>query len=225
MTMQVGMVASDGLVVVGDTKQFKEPQDGGFRSSYSGTKIKIAANGQIAIACARNMLLANRIADQILIDLVECPIQDRGRRILDTGTRLAMPDRMGAECLIAFAGPEFSLYHFQLPSDGKTYCTTPIDRAVSGDSGSAACFWAERYYSPLLRVDQLVPLAAHIIVSGAKLNSGSIGGLEVVACDKGGFHRWSNEENTQLESCTHDLGARLGQIVIANPRDALSYLP
>ncbi len=221
MTLQVGMTGVDGLVLVGDTKQFKEPPQG-IWSSYHSSKIKIGDNGKIAIACARNMLLADRIAEEILANIAECDVQSRGRRILDIGTKLAMPDKAGAECIVAFAEPEPSLHLFQLVSDGTPYCTIPVDRTVSGNSGNAAYFWAERYYKQSLRVEQLVRLGAHIVVAAGKLSSGSIGGLEIVTCDSSGFHRWAKQQNKEAEFEAARMGEYVGGLILGDSANALS---
>ena len=53
--------------------------------------------------------------------------------------------------------------------------------AVAGDDSSPALFFAERYYSRELSVENLLPLAAHIILMGAHF-ADYVRGLEIVIC-------------------------------------------
>jgi hypothetical protein len=68
---------------------------------------------------------------------------------------------------------------------------------VAGDVTNAAIYWAERY-PEILTVEQLIPLAAHLIVSSHHLNTAGIGGLEIVRCDASGIRQLSLESTREL---------------------------
>ena len=59
-----------------------------------------------------------------------------------------------------------------------------------GDDGSAAVFFLERYLpiEPEFSVDDLMLVAAHVVLVMGKLNSGGVGGLEMVLCRDGAEH-------------------------------------
>src|SRR6266700_1802091 len=71
MTMQVGMVGTDGIVIAGDTKWSNEPMLvnrnwAGGRYGFNSTKMKFSTEHGIAIACARDMTVSCWMAHQIL---------------------------------------------------------------------------------------------------------------------------------------------------------------
>ena len=91
-----------------------------------------------------------------------------------------------SECLIAFADPEPSLYLFLCDKNGNRRCEEVYSCFSIGDAGNSAIFWAMHFYNRTLSVCQLTRLAALVVVSAGKLNSGSIGGLEVMTSDQRG---------------------------------------
>ena len=64
---------------------------------------------------------------------------------------------------------------------------------------------AERYYEKK-PVKILLPLAAQLIVDSAKLNSGFIGGLEIVVCDGDGIKYLPEEAIADLEAKCEERG-------------------
>jgi 20S proteasome alpha/beta subunit len=211
MTMQVGMVGADGLVLVGDTRRYVEPRDRDWYS-YSSSKIKIADSGRIAIACARNMDISLRIAQRIFSELPSfTSIQDREHSIWEIG--MDTTRNQAAECIIAFADPTPSLYVFLCDGNGDGRCEE-VDRISTGNTGNPAYFLAERYYTSLLSVAQLMRLAANIIVAAGTLNSGAIQGLEVVTLNSVGFRQWSREENRTLENEAKETGRQIGELIL-----------
>ena len=59
-----------------------------------------------------------------------------------------------------------------------------------GDETNAAKFFLQRYYSPDLPVRKLLPLVAHTILMGAKINPSGVGGLEITFLEEGGHVTW-----------------------------------
>ena len=61
------------------------------------------------------------------------------------------------------------------------------DKTVEGLAGNAAAFFLERYYQSFpfqsRTVRALLPLAAHCILMGGKIN-GNVDGLELAVCTK-----------------------------------------
>src|SRR5262249_5822525 len=89
MTMQVGMVGTDGIVLASDTK-WVEHTLGAARNIYDKTKIKISDERGIAISYARNMETAGPVADSIIAELTDSemltpifPTQNLAQQILD----------------------------------------------------------------------------------------------------------------------------------------------
>lgn len=210
MTMQVGMVGSDGIVIAGDTRHYVEYEGRPWRS-YSSSKIKLDNTGQIAIACARNIDISFRIADQIFAAIPSVAVEGRAGKIRDIGSCLAVG--VDAECIVAISEPVLSIFFLQCDSKGDARCDH-VDRCVAGDGGNPAYYWAERYYNRNLSMNQLVRLSAHIVVAAGSMNNGSVRGLEMVTLEASGFRKWSTEENDALESEITEEGKRIGEIVL-----------
>jgi hypothetical protein len=118
MTLQVGMVGVDGVVIVGDTWLYVEPQHKSWYG-YHATKLRVSDSGRIAVACARDLDTSTGMAETIFRKLTGDSTA-RSREILDIGTRAA--SGRDSECLIAFADPEPSLYSFLCDKNGNRRC-------------------------------------------------------------------------------------------------------
>jgi len=66
MTMQVGMVGTDGVILASDTKWTDTRE---LRHTFGSSKIKLTADRRVAITCARNMETSCRMAEWILAEL------------------------------------------------------------------------------------------------------------------------------------------------------------
>jgi len=210
VTMQVGMIGANGIVLAGDTRHYVE-HPGRCWHSYNSSKIKLDSTKRMAIACARSMDISFRIAEQIFAALPSVAVELRADKIEEIGESLA--NGADVDCVVAFADPSPSLFFFQCAKSGEARCE-PVDKCAAGDVGNPAYFWAERYYRESLPVNQLVRLASHIVVAAGNMNNGSIRGLEIVTLEAAGFRKWSVEENRALESEIMEEGRRIGEMVL-----------
>jgi hypothetical protein len=171
MTMQVGMVGSDGIVLGSDTKWMVTES---VRHTFNSPKIKVDYARGVAIACARNMETSTLIADRILAKLEDkdleyphIPMESIARKAVKRGAR------NDVQLLIALSGQAPRLFQLTPGSVGGVkgfVCRTMNSTAVTGDDVNAAVFWLERYYERR-PIRSLVPLAAHVVVSASKLNN------------------------------------------------------
>jgi hypothetical protein len=101
------MMASDGLVLASDTRSTTSPKVSGLaaRHGYNSYKIRIDETGSMAVACARDKVDANRLADALLILKGETE-QTRVQRIREIGVEVANGHNM--ECIVGFAYPGLS---------------------------------------------------------------------------------------------------------------------
>jgi hypothetical protein len=67
-----------------------------------------------------------------------------------------------------------------------------------------AIFWIHRFYQPWFTVEQLIPLAAHMIMASHHLNTAGIGGLEIVVCRAGENEFLPREETIKLQKTAWD---------------------
>lgn len=225
MTMQIGMVGTDGIVLASDTK-WTDTQK--VRHTFNSTKIKVNHERGIAVSYARNMETSRRVADRIISDLRSAdwehpiqPIEEIGAKVLATAG-----ERKDAQCLILFAKPSPRLFLFQfgtLNGQPSSLCEEMSTTGIAGDNVNPAIFWSERYYQAR-PVHSLVPLAAQLIVAASKLNPGAIGGLEIVLCDASGFHRLSKDSIRELESKAEERDRNLGELLVSQTQQ-FTYTP
>lgn len=216
MTMQVGMIGSDGIVLASDTKWTVDAQRRCIdaRYDFSGRKILTNESMTVAVACARDMAAAYRVASGILaaseLEREQSP-DVRLRRIWEIGIEKAQSPT--PQCIVAFAYPEPSLFLFEY-LDKDTPACIPVPTYVhGGDTINAAAFWTMHYYK-WIPVAHLKRLAAHMIVSAHELNSQGISGLEIICCNGAEFHRLTDKENRDFEEQARGWDKHVGQVIL-----------
>jgi hypothetical protein len=229
MTIQVGMVGTDGVVIASDTRWMNTPRYANMtRSTFNTTKILISSDGKIVVSFAKNMETSLHVAQKVISDLTEedwehpiFPIEKVAAEVL-----LSAGERNDAHCLIAHCSSKPRLFLFQYGMMNGSWgpvCQRINTTAIAGDNVNPAIFWAERYYAPL-PIQQLVPLAAHLIVSANKLNSGAISGLEMVFCDSSGVRLLSDDAVRDLELQSNKWDQSFGDQVL-NYHSPFTYAP
>jgi len=233
MTIQVGMIGTDGLLIAGDTRWTNTPaltnrNWAGGRFGHNASKITIVQEQGAAISCARSMDTARHISNKIIAALPHTETAERplliermGKEVLD-----ASSEKLDAQCLIAFAHPVPQLFLFQYATINEkwsAFCQKMETIAIAGDNVNAAIFWAERYYRPR-SVELLIPLATHLVVSAERLNTGTISGLEIVTCTDKGIRRLSDESINRLRAQSEEWDRSMGELFL-NHREQFSYSP
>jgi hypothetical protein len=217
VTLQVGMVSNSGVVIVGDTWQHIDAaRDQKIWSGYHASKIKLSASGRIAVACARTMDVAFQIADEIFAHC-DGPMEPTSRyfKIEEIATRIAKG--VDAECLIVFAEPQPVIYSFVHSRKDEHRCMELYSAHATGDVGNPAYYWVMRYYNAGMTLAQLARLGALVNVSAEKLNSATIGGLEVLTCDSEGIRIWSRDECESLRAEGQRLTDQIEGLILDNP--------
>jgi len=219
MTLQVGMLGTDGVILAGDTRINRKPLSG-FHApwkSYDGPKIRISDCGRVAISCAREMQTANDVADLIFTNMTRGDHASCEREIKQFGTRAAQG--RDVECIVAFADPLPCLYLYEHVKVGETVhneCQRIIGCVPAGDTQNPAVFWGMSYYK-LLPISQLKHLAACMVVAGGELNSSIVGGFEIVFCTKDGCSRLSAEPARELQSLAKERIRSIGELIMEEP--------
>jgi hypothetical protein len=216
MTMQVGMVGTDGIVLAGDTRRTKSPvvkfgqERFSGRYGENGTKIKIRDDRKIAVSSALCLDTAERIAGAIIArqdisnaGLVESGIETIAKEVFGANKK------KGFHCIVVVSvDPKPRLYLVTDVKVGRSWTAICLEKkrlAVAGDTVNAAVFWAERYYNQYLHIEkkpvtELIPLAAHLIVCAHSLNTATVSGLEIVVCKSSGVELQSEDFIDQLEN-------------------------
>jgi hypothetical protein len=210
MTMQVGLVGSNGVVIASDTKWVNQTS-WPTRNPWHSTKFKINHECGVAIACAQNMETAFPFADEIISESLKngewmaSHDFDVTKRIVEKILCSAAKTRERAQCMVAFTRPKVELCFFQIAKVngewGPMFHSIPEGSVYAGDDGNQAKFLADKYYrNRILPVENLVPLAAHLVLAAGEMNSAMIDGLEIVLCDASGIRRLSEESISKLKS-------------------------
>jgi hypothetical protein len=225
MTMQVAMIARDGIVLASDLKWVTTGNDprGPFRHPEYKSKIKV--DREIAVCCAgEDMISSTRVADEILLHWREGD-GDEVQRIRGIVTPLFK--RRHIECLVAIAPPSNKLIYIRgakiavgIGSKTEWRLTIAPVRGpqTAGDVANDATFWL-RYYDASLAVEELKGLAAHLVVEAQNFNNAMIGGLEVVISDGSAFSRLREDECQRLEADARKQASEIGGLILRPPDD------
>lgn len=215
MTLQVGMLGDNGVVLAGDTRVHRDPLAGinAPWQNYQGPKIQISDSGRIAVSCAHDMQVGKDIARAIFANMTHGDHSSTEREIKDIGSAAAQGRNV--ECIVTFVDPLPCLYIFQYLNGGNDIeCQRCISCVPAGDIRNPAVFWGMEYWK-MVSIDQLKHLAACMVVAAGDLNSGVIGGLDVVFCTtKDGCKPLSDDSVRDLESSARDKIKRMGEFVL-----------
>lgn len=216
LTMQIGMVGLDGIVLASDTQATHTPKrlaDGmtGRAVRYHTNCSKIVTSGEIAVSYARDMKSGENVASTILSSFISDDPQEAIERI---AASIPVDNRYDVQGLIA--NPPYQLFRFQIATiDGIWTATCNPSPGVdfAGDMTNAAMYWATRYYDELFTIEQLLPLAAYFITCSHHLNTAGVGGLEIVVCDSSGINSLSRERVLELKRQTKNTDRQVQQLL------------
>jgi hypothetical protein len=220
MTLQIGMLGLDGVIIAGDTR-VSVPTLASTDApwiSFDGQKIHISKSGRIAVSCAHDLQSGSRVAEAIFAQMTHGDHPGCEREIEELGAAAAQGRDI--QCMVAFADPLPSIYiytHAKVGDSQLNDCQRIISCAPAGDCRNPAAFWGMTYYKQL-PIDKLKRLAACMVVAGGKLNSAMIGGFEMVLCTKGGCVRVDEASTKELERQAHAKMQTIGELIMSeNP--------
>jgi hypothetical protein len=226
MTMQVGMVGKDGVLIASDTlwQNTDVNQYSDSRDTTHATKIEKNYERGIAIACARNMELASRVAKDLIREMSDDDWGESERAVAIANKALgeARSQRQEFQCTIITTKHQqriVKLYAIQ-GSSHKAQFQSCHPTVFAGDMTNTAKFWSERYYSSwsgsLRPIHELIPLAAHLIVSAGEIGPGAVNGLEIVVCDPSGLRHLSDESIEELKSTVRRWDRQFGEQIFGH---------
>jgi hypothetical protein len=205
--MQVGMIASDGIVLASDTKWITYPVRSGRKYRDVQHKSKIKIKGYLAVCCARDMGCSTLAADAILShwNVTE---QNYPQQVQNALKSLkAKLQKHEWECLIAISKPEMAFVHVlnvlvqrehTKPARWERFVNPVLRYCQTGDDSNDVRYWL-RLYDPALSVRELQTLAAYLVVDAGSFNNTTIGGLEIARCTGSGFERIPDTESAKIE--------------------------
>jgi len=204
MTMQIGMVATNGVVIASDTKWYDDTS--GVRHTSSSTKHCMDSARGIAVACSGSdvsRLVGQKIVEELAIEDYSNPRFSVTQIAKSIVGRL---DHTFASCLIVLRGNNcIRLFSLDMKVNEYDFCEQN-GIIWKGDITNSAVFFGEAYYSRRPTNDLLV-LGAHTILTAEKRNSGGIGGLEILVCNEEGFNLLSESELDELRNTSAKIEA------------------
>ncbi|MDR3575073.1 MAG: hypothetical protein P4L50_14530 [Anaerolineaceae bacterium] len=215
MTMQVGMIGTDGIILASDIQAQRRMIRCGLGTWHTSDayKIKISTSKKIVASCAMDMCESERIASELLTTLDGVDIYSRERKIIEIARTI--PNKLAVECFVAFIDPDPWLFLIQHPDGSDHPIVQPIiGKAFAGDALNPAAYWAERYYCKMA-VGKLKHLAAHVIAEAGILNPALIGGLDIVIGKDGEFSRLSQLETDNLIQQSGKCEDAFGQSILS----------
>lgn len=171
-------------------------------------------------------MLASALAETLIEGLTPEYWLNPGPQIRAIASAHSARRHWGAvECLVALVEPSPVLFHLQCLEQGtETFCPQITSFGFAGDRCNAAIFWAMRYYNvrtaEVRSVQSLLHLASQLIIDAGRLNSGSIGGLEMVYSDASGFRRLGESAIRDLEAQAQSLNKCIEELIF--PEDQKS---
>lgn len=228
VTFQIGMLGSDGVLLASDTcVTYGSHLEGSIRRTEPVRKIEIDRVKNFAFCWAGDDL-GVLTAEAITATISEAAYGDFKaflRICANTAVensqalRRINPNRHFGACTFLIVAPTSGMVLWKLQVQNVpgqlTIMIDPKDlmgaKIFAGDQASVALFFTERYFpgDRKLRIEDLVPLAAHTVLMAGKFNDG-VSGLQIVLCRPEGFQelseediagrlRWSAEVDSQIE--------------------------
>jgi 20S proteasome alpha/beta subunit len=213
MTLHVGLVGRDGIVLAGDKQIITTEM---FASTSVSSKIKIDSAKRIAVAWARDEI-ADTIASEILnhgeVLEDESELRKLARETYSNSLNDWDKPNLRAELLVVSQRHLNKIFYLEV---AESHCTMRRveDKFFIGRSASPACYLTERYYEKT-SVSQLTSLAAHTILAAGHLHPMGIKGLEIVKCTQDGVSRVPESAITLLEEEEEKNGAEFRRLLLA----------
>jgi hypothetical protein len=175
MTLQVGLVGTDGVVMAGDLCGGTDEL--GVRQTSLSSKFRRAGDDLFAYSGgALAYLITNSCIDAFNKGIREFETVVKGAfEKLARDSSIHAPN-IGGSILAIVDG---TLIRANLTGFGPIFDIGVRDRIAVGDVRNAAIFFCQRYYRAGMETADLLPLAVAVICIGGKLNPNSVQGLEV----------------------------------------------
>jgi hypothetical protein len=211
MTLQIGMIGSDGFAIVGDTWKHMPARSRSW-FGYSGPKMMLSASGRSIGAVARTVEISFQAVTEVFAQL-EGHSGVKVNPICEIASRVGRDHDM--EFFVAFTSPEPEMYFFEKEKNGRAKCELMYGCYPIGDAGNPAYYWIMRYCNKPRTVEQLVRVGALTVLTGAKVNPAMIQDLEVATFDDKGLRIWDRQESKALRAEIEDIEDKIGLLLVS----------
>jgi hypothetical protein len=201
--LQIGLIGKDGWVIASDRTQVDQDY-----LRASNDTIKLFANEHMACAASGDGLALMATAELLDSVFQTDDLQRLRAELAAFGNAMwdkyhatpgqPFPDEFKRALLIGFSRLPNRLWILNI-GKGTSHATPRVGRSLAGDSGNAAVFFSQRYYSSDATLEQLTFLAAHLVTIGSELNTAGVGGgLDVALCENGQIRTLGQSETDEL---------------------------
>lgn len=217
MTFQIGVVASDGVLIAGDQRTGRWEK---FATTSHVPKI-YCDETLGAIYCGSGSETAIRVGRK----MIEISSGELGQPMWKCAEKAAMEvwnrenrspqcqSRRFAETVLVAQATDSGFGLWRVEVSESPLCQPILDRNKSGDESNAAIFFSERYFPSMSEerppIAHLLPLAAHIVLMAGRLNPTGVDGLEIAICRAGECRMLQEHELAPLR----DFSNRLDDLV------------
>jgi 20S proteasome alpha/beta subunit len=210
MTLLVGAVGSDGIVLAADKRFLVPPKnDNEIDDRWDGRKIIPIANHKVMYAIAGDLgsqLVGAQLEKELddphfKWDYMEESLQGTANKVMNKANseNVIPADGMPRKLLIIFYGDKLldhQLWRLDVWCGNNSKAARVYGIVIAGAMGNAARFF-QNYFKPNLPVESLKFLAAHIILAGHSWN-GDIDGLDLVIVSKISGLKWVDEKEKEV---------------------------
>jgi hypothetical protein len=180
MTLHVALVGTDGIVLASDkkigirnTNPFRSFEASKLCLDFERGRVACWAGDDPAITAAKNILASDSDEPTHLQLEMESVFKDAEQTINGFGLN-------GEVILLTTKNPKKIEYFQRRNKACSTYTST--NKMLSGDNTNPATSFIELFYRENLTVKELIPLAAHTVLTAGRHSPAGIGGLEIIVC-------------------------------------------
>jgi len=219
MTILVGMIGSDGIILAADQARVRPvANETQMDDKMLGRKITHFEKHRVAYAVAGDDI--TDLFGDVLLESLNAGSLDFGGQ-MEQSLRVMVEKKivqfqqamqnLGGEVertlLVVFYGPQVSEQQlWRLRIRAGPAASRIAGSTIAGAIGNSARFF-DSYYKPNLPVRTLLPLASHIVLTGHRIDSLMVEGLDIATFDSNGFRFFTEEEKAPLRDRPNKLDA------------------
>jgi hypothetical protein len=188
MTLQVGLVGSDGVVIASD-RLMSQFEGSGFTQITTSKFL----SGSDSVCCYAGDIVAQHAAYHVRDSNCRGDKEELRQTLIEAGNKAWREcggpgglSELGIsrKVIVAFRNSPSPLWLLQI---FKTSIANEVmDKVVAGDDKNTARHFSNNYVPyPPLPISKLINLAAHVVLVGGKENPSGVRGLEVVVIPRG----------------------------------------
>jgi len=212
MTLQVAIVATDGIVVGSDRLiRNTEPYLNCKTLTYQGSKI-FRDDSRRVMACWSGENPSKEFAKAV-ISLPDEQLQNLAA-LHELADRIFAQEseKFGvgfghSEVLLVMARALDRINPVRV--QGTSVCFPIYNKVIAGNTALPSVYFVERFFREGLTMEQLTPLIAHMISDAGRAKDSGVEGLEIVYCSEAGLRPLDRKQISELEEMSKGLETKI----------------